>query len=65
MLSTDLDNIGRQPLHEAIDSIDCVAYLVKHDSVDVNALKRGDWTPVMSAGKRFHRDSRDDDIYIY
>lgn len=37
-------------MHEAIDSVDCVAYLVKQGNVDVNALKRGDWTPLMSAG---------------
>ncbi|KAG0188530.1 Ankyrin repeat domain-containing protein 16 [Apophysomyces sp. BC1034] len=41
---------GRQPLHEAIDSLECVTYLLRTCSVDVNALKRGDWTPTMIAG---------------
>lgn len=47
---------GRQPLHEAIDSVDCVAYLVKQGNVDVNALKRGDWTPLMSAALKGNLD---------
>lgn len=42
--------LGRQPLHEAIGSAECVEYLVNHCKVNVNALKRGDWTPMMVAG---------------
>jgi ankyrin repeat protein len=41
---------GRRPIHEAIDSIECVDYLVNTCKVDVNAMKRGDWTPLMIAG---------------
>ncbi|GAA5805279.1 hypothetical protein HPULCUR_010794 [Helicostylum pulchrum] len=40
---------GRRPIHEAIESVECVTYLVNKCHVDVNAMKRGDWTPVMSA----------------
>lgn len=40
---------GRRPIHEAIDSVDCIAYFIDH-KVDVNAMKRGDWTPLMIAG---------------
>ncbi|KAF7729979.1 Ankyrin repeat domain-containing protein 16 [Apophysomyces ossiformis] len=43
---------GRQALHEAIDSLECVSYLVNVCKVDVNALKRGDWTPIMIADGR-------------
>lgn len=40
---------GRRPIHEVIDSAECVSYLVNTCHVDVNAMKRGDWTPVMIA----------------
>ncbi|KAI9347869.1 ankyrin repeat-containing domain protein [Pilaira anomala] len=40
---------GRRPIHEVIESAECVTYLVHQCHVDVNAMKRGDWTPVMSA----------------
>ncbi|CAO3640766.1 unnamed protein product [Cunninghamella blakesleeana] len=40
---------GRRPIHEAIDNLECVAYLLEICNVDCNALKRGDWTPVMIA----------------
>lgn len=43
---------GRRPIHEVIDSFECVEYLVNTCQVDVNAMKRGDWTPVMIAGKK-------------
>lgn len=42
---------GRRPIHEVIDSLACVQFLVEKYHVDVNAMKRGDWTPVMIAGK--------------
>lgn len=42
---------GRRPIHEVIDSVECVSYLVNTCHVDVNAMKRGDWTPVMIACK--------------
>jgi hypothetical protein len=48
----DLGIQGRRSLHEAIDSQSCVEYLVSECQVDVNAMKRGDWTPIMIAGKR-------------
>lgn len=41
---------GRRPIHEVIDSFPCVQFLVEKYHVDVNAMKRGDWTPVMIAG---------------
>lgn len=41
---------GRRPIHEVIDSLTCVQFLVQKYHVDVNAMKRGDWTPVMIAG---------------
>ncbi|RUP48876.1 hypothetical protein BC936DRAFT_143763 [Jimgerdemannia flammicorona] len=44
---------GRQPIHEAIDSADCVRFLVTECGVDINAMKRGDWTPLMIAGTSF------------
>ncbi|CAO3633234.1 unnamed protein product [Mucor hiemalis] len=40
---------GRRPIHEVIDSVECVSYLVNTCHIDVNAMKRGDWTPVMIA----------------
>jgi hypothetical protein len=43
---------GRRPIHEAIDSFECVSFLVHTHHVDVNAMKRGDWTPIMIAGMR-------------
>ncbi|KAI9257634.1 ankyrin repeat-containing domain protein [Sporodiniella umbellata] len=43
---------GRRPLHEAIDSVDCVKYLVTKCKADVNAMKRGDWTPTMIAAMK-------------
>jgi hypothetical protein len=49
---TDTGIVGRRPIHEAIDCEDCVSYLVKECQVDVNAMKRGDWTPVMIAGNK-------------
>ena len=42
---------GRRPIHEAIDSVECLSYLIKTCGVDTNAMKRGDWTPIMIAGK--------------
>ncbi|CAG8735056.1 18667_t:CDS:2, partial [Gigaspora margarita] len=46
---------GRQPLHEAIDNLDCVKYLCEQN-VDVNCMKRGDWTPVMIAAMKGRLD---------
>ncbi|CAG8717186.1 25502_t:CDS:2, partial [Dentiscutata erythropus] len=46
---------GRQPLHEAIDSLECVKYLCEQN-VDVNCMKRGDWTPVMIAAMKGRLD---------
>lgn len=40
---------GRRPIHEAIDSFECVSFLVNTHHVDINAMKRGDWTPIMIA----------------
>ncbi|KAI7903176.1 ankyrin repeat-containing domain protein [Cokeromyces recurvatus] len=40
---------GRRPIHEAIDSLECLVFLIQTCHVDVNAMKRGDWTPVMIA----------------
>ncbi|PKY44925.1 ankyrin [Rhizophagus irregularis] len=37
---------GRQPLHEAIDDYECVKYLCDQN-IDVNCMKRGDWTSLM------------------
>ncbi|CAO3658530.1 unnamed protein product [Rhizopus microsporus] len=45
---------GRRPIHEAIDSEDCIAYFIDH-KVDVNAMKRGDWTPLMIAASKGNR----------
>ncbi|KAJ2960097.1 hypothetical protein NQZ79_g4489 [Umbelopsis isabellina] len=42
--------IWRRPLHEAIDSQPCVEFLVLICKVDINAMKRGDWTALMIAG---------------
>ncbi|UYV73179.1 ANKRD16 [Cordylochernes scorpioides] len=41
---------GKRPLHEAVQfgMYDCVRYLLSKN-VDINALKRGDWTPLMLA----------------
>ncbi|KAG1196944.1 hypothetical protein G6F35_012895 [Rhizopus arrhizus] len=47
---------GRRPIHEAIDSIECVNYLVNTCKVDVNAMKRGDWTPLMIAAMKGYLD---------
>lgn len=47
---------GRRPLHEAIDSIECTEYLVNTCKVDINAMKRGDWTPVMIAAMKGYLD---------
>ncbi|RUS21933.1 ankyrin repeat-containing domain protein [Endogone sp. FLAS-F59071] len=41
---------GRQPIHEAIDSVESVQLLVEECRVEVDAIKRGDWTPLMIAG---------------
>jgi hypothetical protein len=41
---------GRRPIHEAIDSFECVSFLVNTHHVDINAMKRGDWTPIMITG---------------
>ncbi|CAG8439160.1 12764_t:CDS:2 [Cetraspora pellucida] len=46
---------GRQPLHEAIDSLDCVKFLCEQN-VDVNCMKRGDWTPIMIAAMKGRLD---------
>ncbi|CAG8567395.1 9343_t:CDS:2, partial [Scutellospora calospora] len=46
---------GRQPLHEAIDSLDCVKWLCEQN-VDVNCMKRGDWTPLMIAAMKGRLD---------
>ncbi|KAI7858294.1 ankyrin repeat-containing domain protein [Circinella umbellata] len=53
---TVINEHGRQALHEAIDSIDCVSYIINNCNVDVNALKRGDWTPVMIAALKGRLD---------
>ncbi|KAG1452181.1 hypothetical protein G6F55_008819 [Rhizopus delemar] len=47
---------GRRAIHEAIDSIECVDYLVNTCKVDVNAMKRGDWTPLMIAAMKGYLD---------
>ncbi|KAI8882101.1 ankyrin, partial [Backusella circina FSU 941] len=47
---------GRRPIHEAIDSEDCVSYLMQYCKIDVNAMKRGDWTPVMIAAMKGNLD---------
>ncbi|KAG2174272.1 hypothetical protein INT43_004295 [Umbelopsis isabellina] len=41
--------LRRRPLHEAIDSQLCVEFLVSICKVDINAMKRGDWTALMIA----------------
>ncbi|CAG8730310.1 5370_t:CDS:2, partial [Acaulospora morrowiae] len=46
---------GRQPLHEAIESLECVSYLCEQN-VDVNCMKRGDWTPLMIAAMKGRLD---------
>ncbi|KAI8583561.1 hypothetical protein K450DRAFT_221731 [Umbelopsis ramanniana AG] len=43
---------GRQPLHEAIGSQPCIEFLVSECQVDVNAMKRGDWTAIMIAAMK-------------
>ncbi|ORX57512.1 ankyrin [Hesseltinella vesiculosa] len=40
---------GRQPLHEALGDLACTQYLLATCHVNANAMKRGDWTPVMIA----------------
>ncbi|KAL7325942.1 hypothetical protein PS15p_208355 [Mucor circinelloides] len=47
---------GRRPIHEVIDSLACVQFLVQKYHVDVNAMKRGDWTPVMIAALKGNLD---------
>ncbi|KAI8366737.1 ankyrin repeat-containing domain protein [Radiomyces spectabilis] len=47
---------GRTPIHESIDSYEITAYLIKQCHVDVNAIKRGDWTPVMIAALKGRTD---------
>ncbi|KAI8380249.1 ankyrin repeat-containing domain protein [Blakeslea trispora] len=47
---------GRRPIHEAIDSVECLSYLIKTCGVDTNAMKRGDWTPIMIAATKGHMD---------
>ncbi|ESN96857.1 hypothetical protein HELRODRAFT_86113 [Helobdella robusta] len=44
------NQIGKSPLHEAVVhcKLQCVEYLLE-ENVDVNSLKRGDWTPLMLA----------------
>ncbi|KAG1459646.1 hypothetical protein G6F56_006119 [Rhizopus delemar] len=59
---------GRRPLHEAIDSIECTEYLVNTCKVDINAMKRGDWTPVMiavDAGALLNRTTKDGRSALY
>ncbi|CAG8548536.1 1201_t:CDS:2 [Funneliformis mosseae] len=42
---------GRQPLYEAIDNFECVKYLCEQN-VDIDCMKRGDWTPLMTASMK-------------
>ncbi|XP_065572279.1 ankyrin repeat domain-containing protein 16-like isoform X2 [Artemia franciscana] len=48
--SQDCNAEGKSPLHEAaqVRQLECVKILIQYGS-DVNALKRGDWTPLMLA----------------
>lgn len=48
--------VGRQPIHEAIDSLECVTFLARVCKVNVDALKRGDWTPLMIAALKGRLD---------
>ncbi|KAG9306072.1 hypothetical protein G9A89_015976 [Geosiphon pyriformis] len=38
---------GRQPLHEAIDDLECVKFLCHHSNIDANCIKHDGWTPIM------------------
>ncbi|KAL1917882.1 uncharacterized protein VTP21DRAFT_3716 [Calcarisporiella thermophila] len=49
-----VNNHGRHPIHEAIDSRECVQELAK--VCDVNCMKRGDWTPAMTAAMKGRLD---------
>ncbi|KAI8980965.1 ankyrin repeat-containing domain protein [Pilobolus umbonatus] len=48
---------GRRPIHEAIDSYDCLSYLIHECHVDMDAIKRGDWTPLMIAAMKGNLDT--------
>ncbi|OAD65911.1 hypothetical protein PHYBLDRAFT_184002 [Phycomyces blakesleeanus NRRL 1555(-)] len=47
-----INDYGRRPIHETIDNFECLFFLVTECHVDVNAFKRGDWTPIMIAAMK-------------
>ncbi|CAO3598731.1 unnamed protein product [Absidia cylindrospora] len=56
LIQASLIFLGRQAIHEAIDDLSCVEYLIDVCHVDPNAMKRGDWTPVMIAALKGNLD---------